>query len=36
VLFQKGWEKSLAINTVRGWRTAAICDIAELKAALAI
>jgi hypothetical protein len=36
VLFQKGWEKSLAINTERGSRTAAIRDIAELKAALAV
>ena len=35
MLFQKGWEKSLAINTEGGSRTTAICDIAELAALVA-
>src|SRR6202795_1571368 len=34
--FSEGWEKSVAINTERGSRSAAICDIGELKAALAV
>jgi hypothetical protein len=34
--FSEGREKPVAINTERGSRTAAICDIAKLKVALVI